>query len=190
MLRVYRIMKGVDDMRQEARGVTLIELLVAVAVMAVLLGIGVPSFQRLQQSMHATTTFHLVTTSMALARMTAVKHHAPVSICPSRDGRYCRDDTVWDDGWIVYADPGRAKQPESVDAVLHRFDRVGPGLTLRSTSRRTLVRFQRSGMAHGSNVSVRLCSRSAGTHLGSVIMNNAGRPRTVRNANTPCPYAL
>ncbi|KGM50983.1 hypothetical protein N792_12990 [Lysobacter concretionis Ko07 = DSM 16239] len=176
-------------MRQEARGFTLIELMVTLAVMAVLLGIGVPSFQRLQQSTRTTTAFHLLTTSLALARLSAVKSNAPVSVCPSRDGRHCRGDSVWDDGWIVFADPARAKQPASVDAVLHRFDRVGPRLALRSTAGRTLVRFHPSGMAYGSNLSVRLCSTRDRTHLGSVIVNNAGRPRSERHDGIPCPFA-
>jgi type IV fimbrial biogenesis protein FimT len=156
--------------------------------MAVLMGIGVPSFQRLQQSTRVATSFHLLTTSLALARMAAVKNHAPVSVCPSSDGRYCRGDTLWDDGWIVFADPTRAKQPASADAVLHRFDRASPGIALRSTAGRTLVRFHPSGMAHGSNLSVRLCSTKDGTHLGSVIVNNAGRPRSERHDGTPCPF--
>jgi type IV fimbrial biogenesis protein FimT len=176
-------------MRQEARGFTLIELMVTLAVMAVLLGIGVPSFQRLQQSTRTSTAFHLLTTTLALARLSAVKSNAPVSVCPSRDGRHCRGDTVWDDGWIVFADPSRAKQPASAEAILQRFDRVGPGIALRSTAGRTLVRFHPSGMAHGSNLSVRLCSTKDSTHLGSVIVNNAGRPRSERHDGTPCPFA-
>ncbi|MGV8942084.1 MAG: GspH/FimT family pseudopilin [Lysobacter sp.] len=176
-------------MRQEARGFTLVELVVTLAVMTVLLGIGVPSFQRLQQGTRTATTFHLLTTSLALARMAAVKNHTPVSVCPSSDGRYCRGDTVWEDGWIVYSDPTRAKQPVSADAVLHSFDRVGPGLALRSTIGRTLVRFHSNGMAHGSNLSVRLCSTKDNTHLGSIIVNNAGRPRSKRYNDTPCPFA-
>lgn len=176
-------------MRQEARGFTLIELMVTVAVMAVLLGVGVPSFQRLQQSTRTAAAFHLLTTSLALARMAAVKQHAPVSVCPSSDGRYCRGDTTWEEGWIVFADPARAKQPASEDAVLQRFDRVGPGLALRSTTGRTLVRFQPSGMALGSNLSIRLCSTKDDSHLGSVIVNNAGRPRSERQDGTPCPFA-
>ncbi|HEU4774898.1 MAG TPA: Tfp pilus assembly protein FimT/FimU [Lysobacter sp.] len=176
-------------MRQEARGFTLIELMVTLAVMAVLMGVGVPSFQHLQQSARTATAFHLLTTSLALARLSAVKNNVPVSVCPSSDGRYCRGDTVWDDGWIVFADPSRAKQPASAEAVLQRFDRVGPGIALRSTAGRTLVRFHPSGMAQGSNLSVRLCSTKDSTHLGSVIVNNAGRPRSERHDGTPCPFA-
>lgn len=177
-------------MRQEARGFTLIELMVTLAGMGVLLGIGVPSFQRLQQKTRIATSFHLLTTSLALARITAVRNHAPVSICPSSDGRWCRGDAVWDDGWIVFADPARAAQPASDDAVLQRFDRPGPGVSLRSTAGRTLVRFHPSGMAHGSNLSVRLCSTIDRTHLGSVIVNNAGRPRSERYEGVPCPFML
>lgn len=175
-------------MRQEARGFTLIELMVTIAVTAVLLGVGVPSFQRLQQSARTATTFHLLTSSLALARIAAVKQHAPVSVCPSSDGRYCRNEPIWDDGWIVFSDPARAKQPASADAVLQRFDRVGRGLALRSTAGRSLVRFHPSGMAYGSNLSVRLCSTRQGTHLGNVIVNNAGRPRSERQDGTPCPF--
>ncbi len=176
-------------MRQEARGFTLIELMVTLVVVAVLMGIGVPSFQRLQQSTRTSTAFHLLTTSLALARMAAVKQHAQVSVCPSSDGRYCRGDTVWDHGWIVFADPTRAKQPASDEAVLQRFDSVGTGLALRSTTGRSQVRFQPSGMAYGSNLRIRLCSKKDSTHLGSIIVNNAGRPRSERNDGTPCPFA-
>lgn len=182
--------QGLDDMRQEAHGLTLLELLVAMAVMSVMLGIGVPSFQRLQQGSRTATTFHLMTTSLAFARMAAVKNHAPVSICPSRDGRSCRGNTIWDDGWIVYADPKRAKQPVSSDAVLHSVSRTRSGIALRSTAGRTIVRFQPNGMAHGTNLSIRLCSTSHGTHLGSVIVNNAGRPRSQRHGSLPCPFTF
>lgn len=178
-------------MRQEARGFTLIELMVTLAVMAVLLGIGVPSFQRLQQSTRTSTAFHLLTTSLALARLSAVKSNAPVSVCPSRDGRHCRGDTVWDDGWIVFADPEKNGQPDSETAVLQRIDGIGEGLALRSTGGRKLVRFTPDGWAYGSNLSVRLCVEKKAELLGMVVVNNAGRPRTERPHEVkPCPFLL
>jgi type IV fimbrial biogenesis protein FimT len=178
-------------MRQEARGFTLIELMVTLAVMAVLMGIGVPSFQRLQQSTRTVTTFHLLTTSLALARMAAVRSNAPVSVCPSSDGRYCRGDTVWDDGWIVFADPGKNGQPDSQTVVLQRIDGIGGGLALRSTDGRKLVRFTPDGWAYGSNLSVRLCTEKKAELLGMVVVNNAGRRRRVRpDGAKPCPFLL
>lgn len=177
-------------MRQDAQGLTLLELLVAIAVMGVLLGIGVPSFQNLQRRMRADTTFNVLTASLAVARGTAVKIHSSVSVCPSSDGRFCRSDAVWDHGWIVFKDPARGKQPASADAILHRFERVSRGLAVRSTVGRTRVRYDASGMSRGSNVTIRFCSTSDHHHVGSVVVNNAGRPRTVRYHDAPCPFAL
>jgi type IV fimbrial biogenesis protein FimT len=161
-------------MRQQARGFTLIELMTTLAVLV-----------------RATNAYHLLTGSLAIARLSAVKHGEPVSVCPSSDGVRCRDDVIWDDGWIVFADPSRADQPASADAILQRIDGVGVGLTLRSTGGRTQVRFTPNGWAYGSNLSIRLCEREGNRLLGKVVVNNAGRPRSERyDKAKPCPYLL
>ena len=175
-------------MRQDAYGVTLIELLVAVTVMGILLGIAVPSFQNLQRGMRADTTFHLITTALGTARVTAVTRGVPVSLCPSADGIRCDRVTSWEQGWIVFDDAARTGQPLSGTEILHRFSALKGAMALRSTAGRTLVRFQPSGMASGSNISLRLCSANDGTHLGSVIVNNAGRARTERKQSVACPF--
>ncbi|WP_235318688.1 GspH/FimT family pseudopilin [Lysobacter sp. A03] len=177
-------------MRQDARGLTLLELLVAIAVMGVLLGVGVPSFKNLQRRMAADTTFHLITGALATARATAVTRGVPVSVCPSADGQRCDHHVFWEHGWIVFEDGGRGTQPASERAVLQRFGSLKGGITLRSTVGRTMLRFQPSGMSSGSNISLRLCSGSDDTHLGSVVVNNAGRARTERKQNEACPFAL
>ncbi|MGY0559145.1 GspH/FimT family pseudopilin [Luteimonas sp. A277] len=170
-------------------GLTLVELVTTMAVLAITLSIAVPSFAALLQSNRETTTYHLLTTSLASARLSAVKDNAPVTVCPSTDGRRCRNDTIWSDGWIIYRDPGRDRQPATDDAVLQRFDAVPTGLHLRSTAGRLRVRFLPGGWAYGSNLSIHLCRTGDDGHLGSVIVNNGGRPRTSRQT-TPaaCPF--
>lgn len=182
---------GVGAMMQEARGFTLIELMTTLAVLAVSLAVGVPAFAGLKQRMGAASAYHLLTGSLAVARMSAVKHGSPVSVCPSSDGLHCRNDVVWDNGWIVFLDPERNDQPASETAVLQRIDGIGNGLMLRSTGGRTLVRFTPDGWSYGSNVSVRLCAEDEARLLGKVVVNNAGRPRTEQATNEePCPYRL
>ena len=176
-------------MRHVTLGFTLIELMATLAVLAILLTLGVPAFAGLRQRAGTANAFHLLTTSLAIARLTAVQRGVPITVCPSRDGLQCRNDVVWDDGWIVYADPTRATQPATTDAVLQRIDSIGPGLALRSTVGRTRVRFTPRGWASGSNLSARLCSTKDRKHLGSVIVNNAGRPRSERYPEKPCPYS-
>lgn len=178
-------------MRQEARGFTLVELMTTLAVLAITLAVGVPAFAELQQRARAANAYHLLTGSLAIARLSAVKHGHPVSVCPSSDGLNCRDDLIWDDGWIVFSAPDRVEQPGSADAVLQRIDGVGTGLALRSTVGRKLVRFTPDGWAYGSNLSIRLCSREPVRLLGKVVVNNGGRPRSERyDKAEPCPYPL
>ncbi|GAB2621517.1 GspH/FimT family pseudopilin [Novilysobacter erysipheiresistens] len=178
-------------MKQQASGFTLIELMTALAVLVITLTIGVPAFAGLQQRARAATAYHLLTSSLAIARLGAVKRGEAVGVCPSTNGSSCEDDTSWDGGWIVFSDPDRTGQPAAPNAVLQRIDGVGASLALRSTQGRTLVRFTPNGWAYGSNLSIRLCSREPARLLGKVVVNNGGRPRSERFEEAkPCPYPL
>lgn len=178
-------------MNRKDAGFSLIELIATVSVLAIILSIAVPSFTTLLQGARASGAYHLLITSLAAARLRAVKDNAPVTVCPSADGRTCRSDEVWSDGWIVYRDPGRDAQPQGIDSVIQHFDGVGGGLQLRTTSGRSRVRFLPAGWAYGSNLSIRLCRPGRNGFLGSVIVNNAGRPRTERQqGGTPCPFIV
>lgn len=178
-------------MYRKDAGFSLIELIITLAIAAILLAIAVPSFTTLLQGSRASGTYHLLTSSLAAARLRAIKDNAPVTVCPSADGRTCRSDQVWSDGWIVYQDPDRDPQPRDSDAVIQRFERVGGDLQLRSTPGRSRVRFKPTGWAYGSNLSIRLCRPGPDGFLGSVIVNNAGRPRTEKHpGGAPCPFMV
>ena len=169
-------------------GFTLIELLVTLAILAIVLSLGAPALSSLVQRARESNTYHLLTTSLATARLAAVKNGTPVTACPSSDGVTCRNDGVWETGWLIYADPRRANQPADGNAVLQSIDARGGHLALRSSLGRTRVRFSPDGWSYGSNISVRLCA-SDGRFLGQVVVNNAGRPRTERyTAPRPCPF--
>ena len=177
-------------MNRKDAGFSLIELIVTVAIAAIVLAIAVPSFAGPMQRAREANAYHLLTASLASARLRAVKDGTPVTVCPSSDGLTCRDDEVWRHGWIVYGDPDRNDQPRAGEAVFERVDGIGRGLFLRSTAGRKRVRYLPSGWAYGSNISIRLCRSGQDGFLGSVIVNIAGRARTQRQAEpSPCPFA-
>ena len=83
------------------RGFTLIELMVVIAVLGILLGIGVPSMiQLVAQSRvsSAATDFHLALQS---ARSMALTQRRKVSVCPA-DGTSCLNAQDWSAGWATY----------------------------------------------------------------------------------------
>ena len=177
-------------MRTPAFGFTLAELLVCTAVLAIALGIAVPVLTELRNNAIAINTFHSLTVSLQGARMAAISHGVPVSVCPSADGLRCRADLKWEGGWLVFLDPGRTGQPEREDRILQVFEAVDPSLALRSSSGRHRVRYQPTGLSGGNNLTLRLCRRRDATSLGEVVVNLAGRPRTrrTRESGIPCQF--
>lgn len=83
------------------RGFTLIELMVVVAVLGILLGIGVPGMTQLvaqNRVSSAASDFHLALQS---ARSAALTQRTKASICPA-DGQPCGQGQDWTTGWATY----------------------------------------------------------------------------------------
>jgi len=90
---------------RQARGFTLLELMITVALMAIILGLAVPSFRDLIQNNRATTQANDLISFLQLARSEALKIGQPVTICPadvSEETLSCGSD--WSAGWMVYRD--------------------------------------------------------------------------------------
>lgn len=173
-------------MRKEPRGFTLIELMVVLAIAAIGLALGLPAFAGALERTRTAGAYHLLTSSLMSARSAAITRRHPVTACPSSDGLSCRSDLVWEGGWIVFLDPQGTGTPAAAGAVVRRIDPLGSSIAVRSTAGRHRVRFHASGQAPGSNLSLRICSRTDGRSLGRLIVSNTGRPRIERPAS-PAP---
>lgn len=74
-------------------GFTLIELLAAVAIAAILIAVGVPSYQRFVATQRVKTAVSTLNYSLLHARSEAIKRNAVVSVEPLGD--------CWQDGWAI-----------------------------------------------------------------------------------------
>ncbi|MGY4516669.1 GspH/FimT family pseudopilin [Lysobacter sp. HA18] len=170
---------------QSQNGFTLVEFLAGTAIAAILFSVGGPAFGRVIDSARCANALSQLTTSLATARIEAIRRNRPVSVCPSADGRNCRTDRRWEDGWIVFVDNGSG-QPTS--PVLERVDGLGTALAVSATDGRRLVRYLPDGWAAGTNSTLRVCTSRNHQLLASVVVNNSGRTRTERFGETPCPF--
>lgn len=84
-------------------GFTLIELMVAIFVLAILLGVAVPSFRDAALGSRLTAYANDLVASAQIARSEAIKRNATVLMCASEDGEECGTDAGWEVGWIVVA---------------------------------------------------------------------------------------
>lgn len=75
----------------KSQGFSLIELMIAIAIMVILSSIAVPGFQALTQNSRASALANELTTAFNLARSEAVKRGVQVSVCSDN----------WVEGWRV-----------------------------------------------------------------------------------------
>jgi len=82
-------------------GFTLIEMLVTVSIMAILLGIGIPSYKSVMTSIRMSGEINAVVADMNFARSEAIKRGQNVFVCPSINQTTCSGALDWSQGWLV-----------------------------------------------------------------------------------------
>jgi type IV fimbrial biogenesis protein FimT len=170
-------------MREGSSGFTLLEVMVATAVLALVVALGAPAFDGLMTRARTANAAHLVTASFAQARMEAIRRNRTVTVCPTRDGRTCRRDLDWSEGWLLFVGASADAHPIVPIAVVQE----RKSLILKATSGRPLIRFRPDGQAEGSNVTLRICDRDGRQLLAEVVLSNSGRTRTARPDGRRCP---
>lgn len=167
-------------------GFSLLEALVVMAISAIGLAIGVPSYRSMIENQRASSTMHLLTAYMASARSTAISYRIPTVVCPSNRAGGCRMDGDWSQGWLMFFDADGNRQPDAREDILRDENApLHPSLRLVSSSGRPQLRYLPDGRSAGSNISVRLCRDDI--LLGQVIVNNVGRVRSEKaSGSKPC----
>lgn len=111
-----RLVQHAGHCQGRSGGFTLVELMVTVAVFAIVAAIAAPAMQSMITASRLSAATGELVTALQLARSEAVRRNAPVTICSSADGTTCSGSGDWS-RWIV---TGRDNTAGTIDAIRDR----------------------------------------------------------------------
>jgi type IV fimbrial biogenesis protein FimT len=156
------------------KGLTLIELVVTLAVIAVLVAIGMPALQGTSQSGRLTAAINSLTADFAFARSEAVTRNTDVRV------RTVSGDTDWSQGWIVEA------LPAGGPAVTIRNGKAVAANILFTGDAASLTYNSDGSQEAGGSLTFKTCQQGdTSAHGREIRVNLSGRVKLVKNQ--PCP---
>jgi type IV fimbrial biogenesis protein FimT len=88
------------------QGFTIIQLMVALTIVAVLTGLAIPSYRYVTNGSRISGEINNLLGDLQYARYQAIKQGQPITVCASSNGTSCLGSTAttWNTGWIVFND--------------------------------------------------------------------------------------
>ncbi len=189
-------------------GFTLIELMVALAVVAVLISVGLPKMSIFFKGNRMVVNANDLLAGLHIARSEAIKRNTRVSICKSTNAGdatpTCATGTEgWDVGWFVFVEGGDVgTYTVATDGAILRINTGAEGSNVTITASDAgvdkYVSFTSRGVPkNGSSQSgvYRVCddrglkNAAGGVVARGVLLNASGRVRVTKDANKigTCP---
>lgn len=158
------------------RGLTLIELLVTIAVLAIVLSLGVPAFQDFTRNNRMISVTNELVSGMNLARSEAIRRGKTVTVCKSdaASSTPSCDGSTWADGWLVFLGTAGAGDDDSANHIKTGQMNAG-GVTI--TAPADSIEFSASGVASATgdfSVST-ICESGDGNTKRVVNIGTTGR---------------
>jgi type IV fimbrial biogenesis protein FimT len=158
-------------------GFTLVELLIGIAILAILLALAAPSFTNVSLPSKLRAVSNSLIGATNLARSEAIKRDAPVRLCVSADGATCGAGN-WNQGWIVV----------SGATVLHSEPAAPTGFRVTPAAGSTALIFQPTGLAATADVfTVCRANPTVGSQERTVTISAIGRASVQMTNAGACP---
>jgi len=174
--------------KSKEQGFTLIELMVTISVLAILLGLAVPSYRSFVTSNRLTAQANELVGDLSLARNEAASRSRNVRVCIAASSTSCAGSgSDWAAGWIVWADNNNNGSLEAGEVIKYVAPLAG-GVSLAATgpsSVSAMVYLPFGGLSAGSSTwTFTLCSPgdTAGRTVTVPITGRASAKRI-----TTCP---
>lgn len=164
------------------RGLTLLELVVTLALIAIITTQVVPGFQNLMARHQVAIESQRIATALSTARSTAITRGTTITLCPSRDRQNCLAD--WSAPLLIIQGNADAKLIDGDDEILQVLEE-GRIASVGFRNNYSAIRIPANGWPRGYNGTFSICGHH-GVSAG-LVMNATGR---LRAGTAKCDGAL
>ena len=135
---------------QAARGFTLVELAITVAVLSVMMAMAAPLFTGMSNGNRLTSNANEIVAAMQIARSEAVRRNARTIFCESANGTTCTNNSPWR-GWLVFADADNDTVVDADEIVRTGVIKVPTRVIASPSIVNNSVLFRGDGLAYAGN---------------------------------------
>ncbi len=135
------------------RGFTLIELMVAMAILVIVLSVGLPSFEGVTNGSRLSSATSELNGAVQLARAEALRRNRNVVLCRTNDMLSCASGSVWS-AWLVFVDNNSNDQVTAGEEILRSGSFASPVEVRASaaiTGRESRITFLSTGLARAAD---------------------------------------
>ena len=170
-------------------GFSLSELVIALAVLAILVSLAAPSFNDSMQNARLSSTYNNMIGALQLARSESVKRNLPVAVCARASDSNCGTD--WNNGALVFVDDGATSSALDADEVVLRIlpqleggatvSALGSATSSGTFIQRSNIRFLSSGTSSWrGGGAIQFCDARGTENMRAMILNLGGDIRRAR----------
>lgn len=161
-------------------GFTLIELMVAVAIAAILIAVAVPSFNAMIAGNRLATQTNDVIGAIMFARSESIRRNRTITFCraASATANACENGANWTD-WIVTNNPAAGAAANTLRR--GAFAQSGEAMRISSTLTSSRLAFTPNGLANvaGGANTIRVCTTSSATdNVRQIVVGLSGHTST------------
>lgn len=155
------------------RGLTLVEILIALAIMAILFGVLAPNIHTILSKNRITAAINAMSSIVQYGRFSAIDQNGIAIVCPSNDFANCDDD--WNLPKIVFIDANGNNKRDNNEPLLMTAEASSSQENFKGPD--VPIEFDESG-ATNMSVSIILCSVDNPIELARAVnINQQGRTR-------------
>lgn len=164
-------------------GFSLLELLVVMAILAILAGVAAPTFQSTFDHREGELAIRSLVAQISLARTSAIEHGTLVTVCPSQDGAGCSGN--WSDGSIVFTDINGDRDVGEEDLLIRSSQTGLRGqLRWRAFQNRQYLQINPTGVMRHQSGNFTYCPADGDPRLArQLVVNGTGRIRLAVDSN-------